>query len=366
VQKITPADDMPEGGDIADLAERWIDIPKEQQREMIETLMVDAEACGASAALDLWHRAVYDGSWRNLDWPLESCGRLSRATMPGCLTVLCASPGAGKSWMILQLMAHWNLSGTRTVVRMLEDDAQAHMARLLAHLSRNGLHTDDKWVRHNREQVEAEKAACRADLDHLGALIVPEQRELWEHSDMVAWVERHAKAGARVIVIDPITAVKAGREPWLQDFESVMRIKDIAYRYECSIIVTTHPRTTSREPAMTNLAGGSAWSRFAHTVLWIEHHEEGDELTATDGEPICCNRVLHILKTRHGKGAGCKIALQWLDSCSFAEVGLVGSGKPSAAAPKKPQSPRRPVAPVTTESRAALGEQAADMLFGDA
>ena len=32
---------------------------------------------------------------------------------------------------------------------------------------------------------------------------------------------------------------------------------------------------------------------------------------------------MSILKSRHGKGGGMRIALNWLDSCRFDEVGLI-------------------------------------------
>jgi hypothetical protein len=313
------------GGDIADLVEKMDATPAADIAEMVRTLMADSDQTGAVAELDRWHRQVYDGKWSNLDWPLENVGRLARATMPGCLTLVCADPGAGKSWLMLQLMRYWNNTGSRAIVRMLEDDAKAHMARMLAHVTGNGKHTDDKWVRVNRPTVEAEKAACREELARLGALIVPEGRGIWEHKDMIEWIERHAKGGARVIVIDPITGVKAGREPWLEDFTSAMKIKDLAYRYECSVIIATHPRGTAREPSLASMAGGVAWSRFAHTVLWITGTHEPEDMELHTGDVVRANRVVHILKSRHGKGSGCRFALNWTESCRFEEVGLLGA-----------------------------------------
>jgi hypothetical protein len=176
---------LPAGGDIADLVEKMDATPTDEIGDMVRTLMLDAEQTGAIAELDRWHRSVYDGQWSNLDWPLEQVGRLARATMPGCMTLICADPGAGKSWLMLQLMRYWNNTGNRCIVRMLEDKAEAHMARLLAMISGNGNHTDDRWVRTNRPTVEAEKAACRDELARLGAFVVPEGRGIWDHKDML-------------------------------------------------------------------------------------------------------------------------------------------------------------------------------------
>jgi hypothetical protein len=337
---------LSEGGDIADLVQAFGQAT-EHERQIIVTLMNDADHIGASTQLDHWHQQVYDGKWRNLDWPLSALGRLARATMPGSMTLLCADPGAGKSWMLLQLMRFWNAQGHRAVVRMFEDDMKAHLARLLGQMTGNGRHTDDAWVAENRAVVEEDKRTFRAELDLLGARIVPESREIWTHDDLAEWVERHAKAGARVIMVDPITALKSGREPWLQDFELAMRLKDIAYRYECSIILTTHPRGTAREPSLAGMAGGVAWPRFSHCVLWLETHRDPVGVDIVGGEGAMINRTCRILKCRHGKGSGASIGLTWGNDVVFREMGLI-----STAA--KPKTPPRPAA--HTEPRNPKGE----------
>lgn len=346
VQRIDPtAIGLPEGGDIADMVELWGRCT-EQEQQLVLTLMNDAERIGASAALDDWHRAVYEGKWRNLEWPLESLGRLSRATMPGSMTLLCADPGAGKSWLMLQLMRHWNANGFRSVVRMFEDDAKSHMCRLLAQMTKNGKHTDDKWISENRQLVEIDKAAFRQELDLLGARIFPETSEIWTHTDLAEWAERHARSGSRVLMIDPITAVKAGKEPWLQDFELAMRLKEIAYRFECSIILTTHPRGTSREPSLGGMAGGVAWARFSHTVLWLEMHAEPEEVTLTDGHVTAVNRTVRILKCRHGKGSGAYVGMHFGNDVQFTEAGIISRAKnPPLRTPPPLQSNHKPPAP---------------------
>lgn len=338
---------MSSGGDIADLVAEWGD-PTERERSFILTLMADAERLGATVALDEWHRKISEGKWQSLDWPLVSLGRLARATMPGSFTLLCADPGAGKSWLMLQLMRHWNNQGHRAVVRMFEDDAKAHMARLLAQMTGNGKHTDDRWIADNRQQVEDDKARFRAELDILGARIIPETKEIWTHTDLGDWCERHAKAGSRVIIADPITALKSSDKPWLQDFELVMRLKDIAYKYECSILVTTHPRGSVREPSMAGLAGGVAWSRFAHCILWLEMLPQEEEAPMLGREPALINRRMRILKSRHGKGSGAQIGLMFGNDVNFHEAGIIGRAKPEQPK-RKPTQERMNATPSPSE-----------------
>lgn len=341
---------LDEGGDIADLLQAW-GTPTEREQGIILTLMADAERLGASIALDQWHEDVFSGKWKDLDWPLASLGRMARGTMPGGLMLLCADPGAGKSWLMLQLMRFWNAQGQKTVVRMFEDDAKAHMARMLAQMTGNGQHTNDRWLRENRESALADVTMHRKELDRLGGLLVPETKELWSHTDLGDWCERHAKAGARVIIADPITAVQSNGKPWLQDFELAMRLKDICHRYSASIILTTHPRGTVREPSLIGMAGGVAWPRFAHCVLWLEMLPEVETVAFLGGTHGAINRRVRILKSRHGKGAGAHIGAFFGDDVNFREVGIISRAKKSDSAEQPPKrTPRMSTPPSDDES----------------
>lgn len=343
LQRIDPETvGLPAKGDIADLVQAWgPDAPSHAQE--IRTLMAEADHIGGAAPLLAWHRKVMDGSWRNLSWPLESVGKLSRATMPGTLTLLCADPGAGKSWLLLICLRFWESLGHRCAVRMFEDDAAAHLRRLLSNLTGEGGHTSDAWVRENAELVRAHVAQHRAELDKLAGRIVPETPELWTHDDLRAWVEARARAGCRVIMVDPITGLKVPREPWVADFTLAMQLKHIAYTYECSIIVATHPRGGTKDPSMSAMAGGVAWSRFAHTVLWLTKYDYPEQAEVIDGAPTMVNRTMRILKSRHGKGAGMTVGLFWQESCQFEEQGILDTRKPAKRGGKQPkQDDQRP------------------------
>ena len=353
VSRIDPAAlGLPEKADIADLIEQLDSKSPDEIGSYIRATMEETEPAGASSVLDEWHADVFSGKWQSLPFPWEAMGKLSKAAMPGTVGLLCANPSSGKSWMMLQLLTYWNDMGHKTVCRMFEDELRVHMARLLAHLSNNGKHTDDAWVKLNAGEVKSAMLACRETLDSLGCKIVAETDEVWDHAKLAKWVEEQAKAGARVIMVDPITAVKGDGKPWVEDFALAMKLKIVARTHRCTILLCTHPNKAAKEPELNAVAGGSAWSRFAHNVLWLTGNSEPLGVTLFNGDEAQCNRVLYILKARHGKGTGCRIALEWTEGCRFLEVGLI-SGKPS-----KKSGPQQAVPPISPQEKASRVQRA--------
>lgn len=309
-------------GDIADLAAEWKD-PGEREKQIIEALMDDAEGQGAMKDLEEWHANIASGKWVSLPWPLKSLGNLSRSALPGSLLLICADPGAGKSWLMLQLLDFWHDMGVKACVRMFEDSAYVHMARLLAQLTGEGGHTDDGWIKENQDLVAKDIQVNRQKLNTLGNRIVPETDDLWGPKEVIRWAENSAKAGARVIMFDPVTAVKTTDKPWLQDFELAMQLKSIAKKYGCTIIITTHPRGSAKEPSLTGMAGGVAWPRFAHSVMWLQMHKVPEAVNVWPGHRALVNRTMHILKCRHGKGDGASIGLNFGKNVRFTEAGII-------------------------------------------
>jgi hypothetical protein len=314
--------EMPVGGDIADLLERWGGNPSTDEIDAVKTFIADAEVGGAAAALAAWQAEVMAGKWQTLDMPQPVLGAMTRAMMPGAITLLCADPGAGKSWFTLQCMRFWNNNGHKTAVRMLEDDIRMHTSRILAQITGND-HSNDRWVLNNPMVVAEDMLLHSPEIDRLGALITAESDdELPSHKDLIAWVEKKAKAGCRVVMLDPITAIKQGKEPWLQDFEVVMRLKSIAKKYGMSIVVCTHPRGTAKEPSLTGMAGGNAWPRFCHTALWLSQTPLTD-IALHDESVVRSDRIIHILKCRYGQGNKQKVAAIFDDNCTIKELGMV-------------------------------------------
>jgi len=340
IYRIDPANlELPPKGDIADMVAKWPSITS-VQTDIILSLMADAEPVGAlaaSAELDAYHKLIDDGKWVSLDSPLPITGMLSRAFLPGAITILCAETGVGKSFFLIQLMAFWYEQGIVSWAKLFEDERVAHTSRLVAQLSGQEGHTRCEWLKANKDEREAHKREHKKAVDDIGARMVAEkntEERPWSADDVCKWAEKTALAGARVIVIDPLTSIPAGEKSWQQDFDVIMRLKSTARRHGCSIMLTTHPAKNHKGVSVSSIQGGTAWSRFSHTILWLERHEEGHMARTQEGVNPA-NRTMSILKCRNGRGAGNRIAMNFLDDLQLHELGLIIPDAPKCAIAKE-------------------------------
>lgn len=298
---------LPAKGDVADLIAAIYEKPIEEIATTIAEIMNDAAPQGASRELAGLFDDIQAGRFQAIPWPgLEYVGSMSKALLPGCITTLCADPGAGKSLLMLQMFAAWHRSGVPVALLALEDERRIHLQRILAQTIGMSALTDDEWVRMNYVQAHSAVAACRDDLDAIGARIKAEGEDQMKLSDIADWIEQRARNGSRVIIVDPVTAATTEREPWAADTAFLMRVKKIARLHAASIVLVTHPRGTAKGAALGSMAGGSAYPRFSHVALWLEKFDMQERRSA-DGGLATCNRSIKITKSRHGKGGGMTI-----------------------------------------------------------
>lgn len=318
--------ELPKGGDVADMVATWGDKTMEQRGNIVTSLMEEASPVGVLAAWRAERREMQEGKLCSLPVPLTKLGIVSRAFLPGTITIICADPGAGKSFLSVQLMAYWEERGIVAHARLFEDTDTYHMGRLLAQFTGIAGHADSDWVAKNPEADRIASDTHEARLVRIGNRIVAENKEVkgkpWTAEMICEWAEAKAASGSRVILIDPLTCIAEGEKSWQQDFDVVMALKSIARRHKCSVLLTTHPKTGAKAPAMSAMSGGTAWPRFAHTVLWLESHEAGHSVTTDEG-PTMANRTIRILKCRNGKGTGLKLAAEMGGDLKFYELGLI-------------------------------------------
>ena len=137
-----------------------------------------------------------------------------------------------------------------------------------------------------------------------------------------------AQAGNRIIVVDPVPAAATSEAPWIDDLQFMIRIKRAVREHQCSIVLVTHPRKGRQQATrLDDVAGGSAYTRFSQTVLWIEDHEPPRNVTvrerwgAVDHQ---INRTANICKSRNGRGGGLKLAYQFnAANVRFEELGVI-------------------------------------------
>jgi RecA-family ATPase len=144
--------------------------------------------------------------------------------------------------------------------------------------------------------------------------------------DVAKWIEDKAKT-CRIIAVDPVTiATHKGEAIWKEDDEFLDMVKRVAVKNECSVILVTHPVKGVSNPDVNQLAGGAAYQRFAHSILWLESHKAktGRVKMACGTTEAEYNRTLHILKARNGRGLYKKIACEFQsDRLRLKEIGFI-------------------------------------------
>jgi RecA-family ATPase len=276
------------------------------------------------------YESIINGKRQAIEWPWPQLSKLSKSLINGSVTVLCGSPGASKSFMLLQACLFWHQAGVKVALYALEEDREFHLMRVLAQitgkpeLSPSGM----DWVKDHPDEV---RDILKTNGDLLGSF----GKRIWQREsttmtlvEAAGWVEERAKDGCRIIAIDPITIVES-KEPWIDDKRFIGHVGKIATDYKCSVIVVSHPVKSKSNPDMSQLAGSTAYSRFVQNILWLDHENEEQQSEIMESDLSICevphNRTLHILKSRHGRGSGKRLAMKFNDSLCLEELGLIVS-----------------------------------------
>jgi len=267
------------------------------------------------------------GKRQAIDWPWPELSDLTKALLPGTITMLCGKAGDSKSFLLLQAIAHWHDKGIKACVYELEDDHAFHLHRILAQREGNSDIADDRWMREHPIDGRAAMSNHVEWFDEFSHKIVASPDKQQTYNELLTWVEQQSKLGYRVIAIDPITAIKKSERVWTDDADFMSRIKVIARNYHNSIILVTHPsKSRGKAPKMEDLAGGADFERFCHTLIYIEaiNGSKPTSLDTYDGQKVYGNRKIHLFKTRNGKGSGKKIVFNFsgVNLC-FEELGIV-------------------------------------------
>jgi hypothetical protein len=319
---------LPAKGDATD----YIDgLPDQSARSIglaVRAVMQDAEPVGASSEVTALVSDTISGKRRAIGWPWRLVGELTKALLPATVTLLCGDPGATKSFLMLEAAAYWHNQGESVALMELEENRVFHLYRALAQRVQQSAILDDDWVREHADEVTWFVENHQEWLDTFGRCLHVNDNDAVKLSDVAAWVERMARAGKRIIAVDPITAVATGPSPWIDALEFLTSVKHTITTYECSLVLVTHPRKgRDGGTLLDDVAGGAAYTRFTQTVLWLEHHEPPkSRMVGTGGgcEPMHSNRTLHICKARNARGQGRQLAFR-LDggSLKFQELGMI-------------------------------------------
>lgn len=307
--------DLAEGEDVADFVSQLkvLGKPDAEITYAISEFFKTVKVVSISTEVRQRFADISAGLYRAIDWPWDGISALTRALLPGTVTLIVGNPGASKSFKVLQAFAFWFESGIRCSLFEAEEDRTFHLTRALAQRAGQGNLTDTQWVRDNAELSEQIITENQEFIDGFGRVIYASPDVQPTLTQLAGWVETKAKSGCRIIGIDPITAAEREGDAWIADARFLQAIKRTATDYRCSIILVTHPIKAVSFPDLSQVAGSAAYQRFSQTILWLESHDEKESkvYTTVGTAPTSHNRTVHILKARNGRGMGLRLAYQF-------------------------------------------------------
>lgn len=268
------------------------------------------------------------GLRENIPWQHHKLSRLTKALIPETTTIVCGSPGSGKSWFVLDEAIQWWVNGERPALKMLEDAHEWHMQRVMALLDR-----DDSLSPGGSSEGKALEAAHNRHegaLTEIGKLLDDASGDT-SHEDLLRWANDRADAGHNILIIDPVTMAE-GRSGTvhIDDRAFVRGLGALQRRTGVRVILVTHPRGGKpSENPLDDVAGGKAYSRFTQTVLVLASHKKkpryASVLDAVGRErAMKVERSILCAKTRNGKGEGASLAFEQDDkTLKFREVGVI-------------------------------------------
>ncbi len=325
-------------GDVVDLLECWRDDSVEAKRAAILKIIREAEAVTPAGDLVSLIENTISGKRRDIPLPWGRLSRLARPLLPGSITLLCGSPGCGKSFMLLEAAQFFHNAVWTVAVFVLEEDRAACLLRTLTQLEGDSQILDPDWMRGNPEAARAALARHQSELDTFAGVIHDAPTKQPTIADLAKWTREQAAAGVRLIIVDPLSVADFGAEPWNAATKFMVDAGKAIRDYGASLILALHPRkgaTINGLLDMDGVAGGAAFTRLAQSVLWLEPHTEGHAATihTMDGlQTTPANRTLHILKARNGPGQGARLAFHFSpDTLTFDELGI------EARKPRKPK-----------------------------
>lgn len=319
--------DLPVKADAADYIEAMEGSSAQEKRYAIDAVMATAAPLGASAQLGDFFEGVIAGQLKELRWPWPVLTQWATALIPGTTTLLCGQPGGGKSWLLIEAAAYWMRSGVRCAIYEVEDSLNFHMHRAIAQAEGDARLTRLDWVRQHPDEVRRVHEKHAGFIDAFGACVTVRPADEVTLPGLTRWVEQKLMARCEIVAIDTVTGAAATEQAWVTDHKFIMDVKALADQYEARVILCTHPKKDTKVIGLNDLAGGASYARLLHTVLWLEPHFVPKAYSVFSKAGLAqyeVNRVVRVLKTRHGPGAGARVAFGFDDTTlRFHEYGLI-------------------------------------------
>lgn len=320
---------LPPKGDL----EQILDIfpgTKSETTDAVQSFLEISEPMSATAPLYEQFRLIREGKFKVIHFPnMPVVSHMTKALIPGTVTILCGDPSSAKSFMLLEWFWRWSMDPNLKVrLLMLEDKTEFHQRRVLAQMA--GASEIADYDKHfaNPDKMDLHLKTHHDDLEIFSRNLEVTQTQK-SLTELAEWIERYCEDGYDILGIDPLTASAMEQNQFIADSKFIFRIRAALDRSGTRVIFATHPRGGKQLPGLGSMALGMAYPRFSQSVFWLQSFNG-----QTQNSPINVglystlnhdhNRTLEIRKARSGPGAHRHIAVNFnKTTLCFEEVGLI-------------------------------------------
>ena len=307
---------LPPGGDAVDFIAKYV--LRDEAINAVKCVLQTAVGIGALAALHQELADAVSGVRFNLTTPWPVFDSQVNGLIPSGVLLIGGDPGSTKSLALLQCMRHWISEHVPTACLMLENSVPLALRRALAQICGESSVTIDAWCKANPDRLKEYQRAADSELHALSSVIetLPDGTEPTTDK-ILAWIDRRLEAGARIVCIDPITALQTGPQPWAEHSRFVWESKRMIEKAKASLLLITHPagQHYGKSQNLDCMSGGKAYTRFSQSVVFlsVKKQEKKDITVSTGRISEDVNRTFNIWKANNGRAPkNCKIAL-WFD-----------------------------------------------------
>lgn len=316
--KVIPVHELglPPGGDVIDFTAKY---PAAQDaHNVVQCALQTAVGIGALAVLHQELADAVSGVRFNLTTPWPIFDSQVNGLIPSGVVLIGGDPGSTKSLALLQCVRHWTSEHVPTACLLLENSVPLALRRALAQICGESSVTIDAWCKANPDRLKEYQRVADSELHALSSVIetLPDGTEPTTNK-ILAWIDRRLEAGARIVCIDPITALQTGPQPWAEHSRFVWESKRMIEKAKASLLLITHPagQHYGKSQNLDCMSGGKAFTRFSQSVVFLSvKKQEKKNITVAYGrisEDV--NRTFNIWKANNGRAPkNCKIAL-WFD-----------------------------------------------------
>ena len=277
--------------------------PKEINEE-IETILA---TCKISDPLDdffINHREnLNSGVLRSvkIGWPaLESTGWMNG----GAITIVCASPGSGKSWFVHNLAVKCLEQNIPVSNIQLEDSKNSHLCRGVRAKFGINLGDPDNFNDSDFGRLREVDKDCRFTKKLNNSLIKPEGEE-FKLLNILKKIEERIKQGDKVIIVDSVSIAEKGSKIWEEDAKFCNGVNELCQKkLDVRIVLVTHPKSgMAKDLSMDSLSGGQSYQRMSHAILYINKIQKAVRPYKINGfmDQSEANSEIIILKARNAK-----------------------------------------------------------------